>query len=213
MLWELCLHTRPLSQVTFKHRDVCDPRCFSSISAANLLPALGMPPLGSASLQVSLNRVPSWARAPQKPWWCCLGTAVGATGYPLFPRRNLTAKHGPGHSPQWGRHSNALCLLCQGEVIPPASFLHAPEALFGSLSLMPPSKGSVLDRLGPPAGECCSGGAAGKDQRATSCLPGFSHLHLHEISIHLQGRRHFEAVVTLRSLGCPGWGRHSPHHS
>lgn len=36
-------------------------------------------------------------------------------------------------------------------------------------------------------------------QRATSCLPGFSHLHL-QTSIYLQGRRHHEAVVTLGSL-------------
>lgn len=64
---------------------------------------------------------------------------------------------------------------------------------------MPPSMGTVTDSLGPPAGGCCSGGGAGKYQRATSCLPGFPTYTSMRFP-YLQGRRHREAVAALRSL-------------
>ena len=56
--------------------------------------------------------------------------------------------------------------------------------------------------LGPSTRGCCSEGAFGKYQRATSRLPAFSDLHLREIFIFasISGRRHREAVVALSSL-------------
>ena len=73
--------------------------------------------------------------------------------------------------------------------------------------------------LGPSTRGCCSEGAFGKYQRATSRLPAFSDLHLREMFIFAsisgqkapRGRGRPEQPHPM--LGCPCWGRRGPQDS